>query len=1415
MEHPRVAWATKLLYIAFLLLVGFLGARPLYAQTSSAEVDQSNALETFYVVLQKKAELDVTAAPRDWEARGRFVVGQLQTTAENTQAGIRTRLDNLGVKYRSFWIANAIRVTASKVVMEEMAARSDVKHVVSEGVFSIPKPLPGKNQPRVNAVDWNIERVRAPEAWSTFGARGEGIVIANIDTGVEYEHPALTAKYRGNLGGGDFDHNYNWFDPSNICGFPSLAPCDNDGHGTHTMGTMVGDDGDPGPNQIGVAPGASWIAVKGCEDLGCSFEALLASGEWVLAPSDLDGNNPRSDLRPHIINNSWGGGPGDPFYEDIINAWVAAGIFPAFSNGNDGPACSTSGSPGDYVQNYSSGAFDINNTIAGFSGRGPSTFEGEIKPNIAAPGVDVRSSALGGGYRSLNGTSMASPHTAGVVALMWSVAPALVGDIENTRNLLDQTAIDTSDLSCGGTATDNNIWGEGRLDAFAAVDLAPRGPTGTLQGQVTAADSGAPLAAATVEAIGPTERTSSTNDSGEYNMRLPAGTYEITTGAFGYLSQTASGIEIIDDGITTHNVTLDQAPSYSVSGVVYDDNGSPVANATVSIPDTPIPPVTTNASGNYSFASVPEGEYEIQAKAGECNLPQTLPLSVSGDTAVDFTLPRRFDSFGYFCEVTPFNYIEANTILPLSGDDVAVQVDLPFPFTHYGETYNAAYITTNGYLNFLGRDSFYSNVSIPNQAAPNAAIYPLWDDLYIDEDASVRTEVLGSAPDRQFVIEWRNAAFLMDTTKRVGFEVILQENGHILTQYTNIDSDGLEQGNSATIGIENAEGSTAFQYSFEQPTLAEGLAVRYAMPPAGFIEGYVTDAVDDQPVVGASLRALQDGNVVRETTTDIEGFYRLQVPVGNYMLEATAADYSAVSVVTDVAEGQTATQNFELESARAQIMPSALQFTAVPGQIHTQVLTLENVGLADLTFAIAEVAVADASPELEVSEDAKSQTPPADYEALGANQALNGGSALVFMDLLPWGSDALLQVLSANDIDFDTADSAQMGSIDLSNYNVVFISSDQPQNFYTNYNANLSRFSDFVEAGGFLWVGAAAWGWNGGDFNGSELPGGGMISGPVFDDFNDVIDNLHPAMQGVPNPFFGTSASHAAFENLPPEANIIARGQSSGLPTLIEYGFGNGRVLALGQTLEFGFQNGQDTGRVLENSVPYAAAFDPVTDVPWLAADPVSGTVAPGARQQIQVEINTTGLAPGLYRARLRVQTNDPRNTTLQVPVTLIVPAYQQAVNAGGDAYTGLAGEIWDADQMFSPGSWGYVDRSRTRSTRRDITGTDDDPLFQQQREDVLEYRFDDIPEGVYEIDLRFAELRPILPNQRLFHILLEGEIELYAHDVALAVGSFAADQHTFFVPVTDGQLNVRLFPLRRSDKPIINALRITHRPDQ
>ena len=427
---------------------------------------------TFFVVLTEQANLSQASSITDWNARGEVVVRSLRSVAERTQRPLLAFLANTNVEIVPFWIVNTIKVTTGdEQLIHWLAAMPFVALIKADQLWRIPEPQPGLDEPSVQAVEWGVARVRAPEVWTQFGVRGEGIVIANIDTGVQFDHPALVTQYRGNQGEGVFDHNYNWYDPSRICGTPSLVPCDNHGHGTHTMGTAVGDDG--GTNQVGVAPEARWIAAKGCETGSCSFTALLASGEWILAPTNLNGQNPRSDLRPHIVNNSWGNpSPSDPFYRATVQNWRNAGIFPVFSIGNNGATgCGSAGIPGAYPESFGVGATDITDNIAGFSSRGPGIGFGDIvKPNVTAPGVSVRSSHPTNTYLSLSGTSMAAPHVAGVIALLWSGVPELKGDISATESILYESAQFRSSNDCASEGVPNNVYGWGIVDAFAAME---------------------------------------------------------------------------------------------------------------------------------------------------------------------------------------------------------------------------------------------------------------------------------------------------------------------------------------------------------------------------------------------------------------------------------------------------------------------------------------------------------------------------------------------------------------------------------------------------------------------------------------------------------------------------------------------------------------------------------------------------------------------------------------------------------------------------------------------------------------------------------------------------------------------------------------------------------------------------------
>ncbi len=427
----------------------------------------------FLVLFRDQADLRPAYAIRDWEERGEFVLQALRKTAASSQARALAQAQNFiqrgeAAEIRSHYIVNAMVVKGSAEVVETMAGRPEVAAVRALCYFPLPQPILGKEQPTImDSVEWNIAQIGADQAWRDFGVRGEGIVVANIDTGVRYTHQALVNQYRGNQGSGSFDHNYNWWDPDMV----HNQPTDENGHGTHTMGTMAGDDG--GSHRIGVAPRAKWIAAQGCDDDWCSEADLISAAEWILSPWDLTGDRSTADpgKRPHVVNNSWGGGGGDRWYMSYVDAWRAAGIFPAFAIGNSGEGgCNTAGSPGDYPQSFGIGATDSSDVVAYFSSRGSSSFGG-VKPNVSAPGVDVRSAynSSDSAYYTASGTSMASPHLAGLVALMWSANSGLIGQVDETAQIIQQSALSIADAQCGEAGPPNNVYGWGRIDACQAL----------------------------------------------------------------------------------------------------------------------------------------------------------------------------------------------------------------------------------------------------------------------------------------------------------------------------------------------------------------------------------------------------------------------------------------------------------------------------------------------------------------------------------------------------------------------------------------------------------------------------------------------------------------------------------------------------------------------------------------------------------------------------------------------------------------------------------------------------------------------------------------------------------------------------------------------------------------------------------
>jgi len=448
----------------------------------------------FLIILEEQADLSEESAVGGGAERTETVYRALVETADRTQGPIRSELAELGVPYRSYYIMNMIRVDGHRRLMGRFEGRDGVAQVIlNPNVREYPRrvPMPYGGGGEGDGLQGNLTAVDADRAWE-MGVTGEGVVVGGQDTGYAWDHPALKPQYRG-WDGETADHAYNWHDAWD----DTREPFDDGSHGTHTMGTVLGDDG--GENRIGVAPDATWF---GCRNMRRGFGnpgSYAECMEFLFAPYPFDGD-PFSDgdvsRGAPVVNNSWGCPRMEGCFPDslrpAVEALRAAGVMMVVSAGNDGPACRTAGTPpANYDAVFTVGATTDGGSVVGFSSRGP--VDGLLKPDISAPGQQVRSSVPGGGYGTAGGTSMAAPHIAGTVALVWSADPSLVGRVDATEDLLCRTAesklvtasCDVVSVpegllagagtpqacACGGvTGAPNNVYGCGFVDAGAAVE---------------------------------------------------------------------------------------------------------------------------------------------------------------------------------------------------------------------------------------------------------------------------------------------------------------------------------------------------------------------------------------------------------------------------------------------------------------------------------------------------------------------------------------------------------------------------------------------------------------------------------------------------------------------------------------------------------------------------------------------------------------------------------------------------------------------------------------------------------------------------------------------------------------------------------------------------------------------------------
>ena len=433
--------------------------------------------DDFFVVMASQADLTPAREIQDVDARREWVYKTLVTHADESQRDLRAWLDARGIPYTPYYLTNGVEVHASAIRRWQIARRADVGRILYSPELrplpQLPALEPGDAAPP-DGPAWGLKAIGAPRVWEEWGVRGAGVVVGQSDSGVDATHPALADSYRGKRMGAD---DYNWFDPWN--GAPH--PYDLNGHGTHTLSTALGDMG------VGVAPDAEWFA---CANLVRAFGSpayYLACMQFMLAPWPLDGDpfrDGRPDLAADVSTNSWGCPPRlegcDQFVLwPAVRALRAAGIFFVAAAGNEGPACNSEQTPpGNYSNTILTvGAMTPEGDLAIFSSRGPETLspDGARGPDLIAPGVDVLGAWPGGSWKRIEGTSMATPHVAGVVALMWSANPALRGEIEATERILLESVQDYRGAhdDCGDPAQrPEPSFGYGVVDAYEAVKRA-------------------------------------------------------------------------------------------------------------------------------------------------------------------------------------------------------------------------------------------------------------------------------------------------------------------------------------------------------------------------------------------------------------------------------------------------------------------------------------------------------------------------------------------------------------------------------------------------------------------------------------------------------------------------------------------------------------------------------------------------------------------------------------------------------------------------------------------------------------------------------------------------------------------------------------------------------------------------------
>ncbi len=851
------------------------------------------------------------------ERRAFEVITALQSKANETQESYVTELISKEANgqvftYQRFWIANMISVVAKPAFFYEMMTRTEVLQIDLDAELLLDAPTKGVSGDRgIESVEAGVKIINAHKLWE-MGITGQGRLLMGIDTGVDYTHPQISSKWRGT----HVPSSQAWFDPSG-----TTTPSDCDNHGTHTMGTMVGSIvGDT----IGVAINAEWIAAKTiCSSPHTSNS--IAAFQWAMNP---DNNATTINDMPDAISNSWY----DPditdectgLYKQTFNALEAAGIAVVFSAGNSGPNSTTITKPKNIntdetnvfcVANIEGAAYlsGSNNPIASSSSRGPSTCGGTgsllYKPEVSAPGTDVRSSIIGGGYDEYTGTSMACPHVVGAITLLRQAFPSLTG--KQIKLALYNTAKDL------GTAGEDNNYGKGLIDCYAAFlsmgtpdevpptnisDLAVVEPTSqSLKLQWTA-----PSDTSVGGVVSYDVRVSTTpiNDTIAFNNATqlefvatpkPAGSVETliveglefnTPYYFAVKSRDVwanwSGLSNSTSGTTLSAPVISVTPDSLVKSI----NPNSIVKDTILIANIATNPSTldfeahltnsTYPSDKISFNLIPvinDSEIEINNEKGKEISSKGLRIKGSGGP----------DNFGYKwidSDATDGPVFEWNDISTTGtlvsnwtatgsfsalDEGYAGPFNLGFDFEYYGVSQSRVYFGSNGFVSFGALSgSLYENATIPNAASPNNFIAPYWDDL----DGKTNGKVYYQAEADRFIIQYTNWSKYTGTGI-LTFQIQLFKSGKIMYYYKEITASV----SGGTTGIENATGTDGLLMAYNTVYAKTALAVKISADPEWLI------AANSEGTLTSGTSAALELTFVSEDFP--EGLYTMDVEISS------------------------------------------------------------------------------------------------------------------------------------------------------------------------------------------------------------------------------------------------------------------------------------------------------------------------------------------------------------------------------------------------------------------------------------------------------------------------------------------------------------------------------------------------------